>query len=140
MFKTNELQDIIYTSMDDDIKVTIDNLSLFVPHLIPGVETQLMFNEATQISYKISFNEWHTERRVISDMIAQLDIGSAQQINSPKYSIFAHQTKDRTKTPNKKTNIAIFDNLHLRKYHVEIDSIQYLRDNLLRNYDENDYI
>ena len=28
MLKTNDLQDIIYTSMDDDIKVTIKNLYL----------------------------------------------------------------------------------------------------------------
>ena len=34
--------------MDDDIIVTFDNLYLFVPNLIPSVETQLMFNEATQ--------------------------------------------------------------------------------------------
>ena len=34
MFKTNDLQDIIYTSMDDDINVTINNLYLFVPNLI----------------------------------------------------------------------------------------------------------
>ena len=48
MFKTANLQDIIYTSMADDIDVTINSLYLFVPNLIPSVETQLMFNEATQ--------------------------------------------------------------------------------------------
>ena len=36
--------------MDDDRNVTINNLFLFVPNLIPSVETQLMFNEATQIN------------------------------------------------------------------------------------------
>ena len=58
MLKTNDLQDIIYTSMDDDINITINRLYLFGPNLIPSVETQLMFNEATQIIYKISFDEW----------------------------------------------------------------------------------
>ena len=48
MLKTNELQDFIYTSVADDIKVTIINLFLFVPNSIPTVETQLMFKEATQ--------------------------------------------------------------------------------------------
>ena len=43
-FKTNDLQDIIYTSMTDDINVTINNLYLYIPNLIPSVETQLMFN------------------------------------------------------------------------------------------------
>ena len=34
--------------MGDDINVTINNLYLFVPNLIPSVETQLLFKEATQ--------------------------------------------------------------------------------------------
>ena len=117
-FKANDLQDSIYTSMDDDISVTNNSLYLYFPNLIPTVEAQLMFNEATQNNYKISFDEWYTERRVISDMIFQLDIRSPQQVNSPKYVVCAHQTKDRANTP-KKINIAIFDNLDLRNYHVE---------------------
>ena len=64
MFKTNDLRDIIYTSMADDISVTINNLYLFVPHLIPSVETQLMFIEATQNKYKIAYDEHYTERRI----------------------------------------------------------------------------
>ena len=84
MLNTNDLQDIKYTSMADDVKVTINNLYLFVPNLIPSVETQLMFNEATQDNYKISFDEYYTERRLISDLLVQYDIGSAQQANSPK--------------------------------------------------------
>ena len=81
--------------MGDDINVTINNLYLFVPNLIPIFETQLMFNEATQNNYEISFDEYYTERRLISDMIVQVDIGSAQQVNSPKYFICAHQSKNR---------------------------------------------
>ena len=84
MFKTNDLQKIIITSMADDINVTINNLYLYVPKLIPSVETQLMFNEATQNNYKISYDEHYTERRLISDMITQLDIGSSQNVQSPK--------------------------------------------------------
>ena len=48
MLKTKDLQDIFFTSMADDIIVTINNVYLFVPNLLPSVETQLMFNEATQ--------------------------------------------------------------------------------------------
>ena len=140
MLETNVLQDIIYTSMDDDIKVTIITLYLFVPSLIPSVETQLMFNEATQKNYEISFDEWYTGRRVISDMIVQHDIGSAQQVNSPKYLICAHQTKDRINAPNKKDNIAIFHYVDLRKYHVEINSLRYPKDSLLIDYEQNEYI
>ena len=34
--------------MTVDINVTINNLYFFLPNLIPSVETQIMFNEATQ--------------------------------------------------------------------------------------------
>ena len=97
-----------------------------------------MFNEATQNIYKISYDEYYTERRLVSDMIVQHDIGSAQQVNSPKYLVSAHQTKDRTSAPDEKINIAIFDNLAPRKYHVEIDNLRYPRDSLLINYEQND--
>ena len=40
----------------------------------------------------------------------------------------------------KKINIAIFDNLDLRKYFVEIDGQRYHRDSVLTHYEENDYI
>ena len=81
MFKTTNLQDIIYTSMADKRNVTIKILYLYIPYLSPSVETQLMFNEATQNNYKISYDEWYTERRVIKDMIDPHDIGSAQKVN-----------------------------------------------------------
>ena len=69
MLKTNDLRDIVYTSMADGINVTNNNLYLFVPNLLLSVETQLMFNEATQNNYKVSFDEYYTGRRVIKDMI-----------------------------------------------------------------------
>ena len=59
--------------------------------MIPSVETQFMFNQATQNNCKISYDENYRERRLISDMISQVDIRSAQQVISPKYLIFAHQ-------------------------------------------------
>ena len=42
-------------------------------------------------------------------------------------------------TPNKNNNIAIFDNLHLRKYYVEIDGQRYSRESFLVNYEQNNY-
>ena len=138
-FKTNDLQNIIYSSMTDDINVTINNLYLYVPNLIPSVETQVMFNEATQNNYKIYFDEWYTERRVITDQITQLDIGTSQHVSSPKYLIGAHQTRTRADDANKNNKIAIFGNLSLQKYYVGIDSIRYPRDSVLVNYGQNDY-
>ena len=68
--------------MADHIKVTIYNFYLYLPNLIPNVEAQVMFNEATQSNYKITFDEWYTERRVISDTITQMDIGTSQHVKS----------------------------------------------------------
>ena len=73
-------------------------------------------------------------------MIVQHGIGSAQQVNTPKYLISAHQTKGRIDSANKNKINAIFDRLNLRKNYGEIDSIRYPRDSLLKNYQENDYI
>ena len=49
MLKTTNLQEIIYTSMADGINVTINILYLYVPNLIPTVETQLMFFEVVKV-------------------------------------------------------------------------------------------
>ena len=140
IFRTADLQDIIFTSIGDNINVTINSLYLFVPTLTPSTETQLMFNESIQNKYRIFFDDWFTERRVVADTITQIDIGSAQQVNSPKYLIACHQTAARLNAPDKGINISRFDNLNVRKYFVEIDSIRYPRDGVLINYPENDYI
>ena len=140
MLKTADLQDILHTSMGDDINATINILCLYIPNLYPSVETQFMFNEATQSIYGVSFEKYYTERQLITDMLVQVDIGSAQEVNSPKYLISAHQTRLRSDTPNKIINIAIFDILDFRKYYVEIDGERYPGDSSLMNYEENDYI
>ena len=111
--------------MADDINVTIKNLYLYVPILLPSVETQVMFNEATQHNYKTSYDEYFTERRVISDQITQLDIGSSQNVQSPRNIFGTHQTCARADTVNKNNDIAIFDHLNLKNYYVEIDGIRY---------------
>ena len=88
--------------MANDRIVTINSLYLYIPNLIQSVEAQLMFNEATQNNYKISFDEWYTERQIITDLLVQHDIGSAQNVISPKYMICAHQTNLRATIPDKK--------------------------------------
>ena len=47
-FKTANLQDIIYTSIGDNINVTISSLYLYVPFFKPSTETQIKFNESIQ--------------------------------------------------------------------------------------------
>ena len=126
--------------MTDNNDVTINNLYLYVLNLLPSVEPQVMLNEATQNNYKVSYDEWFTERRIISDTITQLDIGSSQNVQSPKYLIGAHQTKDRIDGAISTKNDAIIDNLDLCKYSIEIDGQRYPRDSSLMIYEQNDYI
>ena len=141
-FKTANLQDIIYTTIADatPINVTINSLYLFVLFLMPTTETQLMFNESTQNNYRILFDEWYTERRILADQIFQVDIGSAQSVNSPTYMICTHQTEARSALPHKRNNISITDNINVGKYFIKIDGERYPRDSVLTNYGENDYI
>ena len=94
-FKTANLQDIIFTSIGDNIIVTINSLYLFVPFLIPSTETQLLYNECIQNNYRIFFDECYTERRLATDTKYQINIGSAQSVKSPKYLIATLQTAAR---------------------------------------------
>ena len=136
----NDLQDIIFTTIADDINVTINSLYLYVPQLIPSTSTQVMFNEAVMNNYTITFDSWYTERKISNDgRELQVGIGSAQHINSPKYLISAFQTNART-TPNKASNPAIFDDNHVTKCFVEIDGVRYPQDAVLTNFEENSYL
>ena len=139
-FKMNDLQDIIFTTIADDINVTINSLYLFVPKLIQSTTTQVMFNESIMNNYTITFDSWYTERKISNDgRELQVDIGSAQHINSPKYLISAFQTNART-TPNKQSNPAIFDSNNVTKYFVEIDGVRYPQDGVLTNFEQNSYL
>ena len=139
-FKMNDLQDIIFTTIANDINVTFNSLYLFVPILIPNSQTQVMFNEATMNIFTITFDSWYTERKISNDgRELQVDIGSAQKIESPKYLISAFQTSART-TASKTVNPAIFDDNHVTKYFVEIDGVRYPKDGVLINFEENSYL
>ena len=142
IFKTANLQNNIYTTIAAATQfiVTNNSLYLFALFLIPTTETQLMFNESIQNNYRIFFDEWYTERRIVTDQIFQVDIGSAQSVNSPKYLICAHPTEAKSALPNKRNDISRFDNINVRKYFIEIDGQRYPRDSVLTNYAQNDSI
>ena len=138
--KMNDLQDIVFTTIANDITVTINSLYLYVPKLIPSTSTQLIFNEAFMNNYTITFDSWYTERKISNDgRELQIHVASAQGINSPKYLISAFQTNART-TPNKASNPAIFDHNNVTKYFVEIDGIRYPKDGVLSNFRENSFL
>ena len=86
--KTNDLQNIFFTTIATDINVTINSLYLFVPVIIPNTDTQVMFYESIKNKYTITYDSWCTERKLSTDSNErQVDIGSAQHANSPKYLI-----------------------------------------------------
>ena len=136
----NDLQDIIFTTKANDITVTINSLNLYVPKFVPSTATQVMFNEANMNNYTITFDSRYTERKISNnDRELQVDIGSAQHINSPKFLISAFQTMART-TANKAGNPVIFNNNNVTKYFVEIDGIRYPKDGVLTNFEEMSYL
>ena len=127
--------------MANYINVTINSLYLSVPTLIPKTETQLMFNESNKNNYTISYDSWYTERRLSTDgNELQVDIGSAQNVNSPIYLIAAFQTLNRVGAHNKNNNIAIFDHVIVKKYFCGIDGYRYPKDAVLTNLPEYDYL
>ena len=141
IFKTANPQDIIYTTIANDINVTINNLYLYVPIFVPSAETKAIFNESIKNNYTNSFDSWYTGRKVVNDGLEfQVDIGSAQNVNSPKYIIAAHQSLARIGVPKKANNTAVFDNLNVRKCIVQIDGARYPKDAIITNYAENDYL
>ena len=84
-FRTNDLQDILFTTMANDITVTISSLYLFVPILIPDTKTQLIFNVTIKNNYTIIYDSRYSERKLSSNgNELHVEIGSAHNVNSPK--------------------------------------------------------
>ena len=138
--KTNDLQNIVFTTLANDINVTINSLYLFVPILTPNSETQVLFNESIKNNYTLSFDSWYTERKIVTDGGEfQVDIASSQSTNSPKYLIADHQTEARVGTASEANNISIFDHVDVEKYFVEIDGYRYPKEAVLTDFTENDY-
>ena len=109
-----------FTTIATDIIVTTNSLYLFVPLLNPNTETQVMCNESIKKNYTITYDsfvdEWYRERKLSTEgNELQVDIGSAQHVNSPKNLFASFQTAERTAAPNKNNNIAIFVNVDVKK-------------------------
>ena len=76
---------------------------MYVLIYFPEAQTQIMFNDSIKISSALSIASWTSDRKTVDTQFEyQVDIGSAQSINSPKNLIVAHQTEARKGTPNKK--------------------------------------
>ena len=137
----DDLRKIIFTAIATNINVTINSLYFYVPQLIPNSQTQVLFNENFMNNCTITFDSWYTKRNFSNDgRELQVDIASAQHVNSTKYLIAAFQTNARIGTPKKANNPAVSDTNHVTKYFVEIDGAGDPRDAVLTNFEENSYL
>ena len=118
-------QDILYTTLgDNDVNITINSISLFVPQIKPSAETQVNFNQAYSESFTLSYEYWTTDRKPVDTVKKfQIDISSASNINSPLYLIAAHQVTQRPNPAdvtrnlsNNRFNKAIFNHVKVRKF------------------------
>ena len=99
-----------------------------------------MSNDSIKNTFTLSFDSRSTDRKTVDTQLEnQVDMGPAQKINSPKYLTVANQTAFKIGIPNEAINVAVFDILNARKYHVDIDGVRYPRvdvsiDNALNDY------
>ena len=138
-FKAAELHDIPFKTLGVDIRVKFDKLFLFKPLLILDASSRKMFIESIKKSTTLSFDYWIADRKTIGTQLEfQIEKSTAQRIIFSKQLIVAHQTAARRGVPNKANKIALFDNLIVRKYHVDIDSVRLPRDGVSIEYNSKD--
>ena len=100
-----------------------------------------MFNESFQNVYTITYDSWYTERKLSTKgNELQVEIGSAQLVNSPNYLIASFQKENRIRRPSKNNNITIFDNVDVKKYFAEIDGHRHPKDAVLTYFSQNSYL
>ena len=96
-----------------------------------------MFDDSIITTFTSSFDSWSTDQKTVDTQLEyQVDIGSAQNINSPKCIIV---TEARIGVPNKANKVAVFDSLNVRKYHVDINGVRYPRDGVNIDYASKEY-
>ena len=75
-FKTVKLQDIIDTTLVDNINITIIKLFLFVATYIPSAETQAKFNDSIKNTFTLPYDSWYTDQKLVRDALEfQIDEG-----------------------------------------------------------------
>ena len=91
-------------------------LFLYVPIFVSDAQIQLVFNHSIRKKTTFSFDSWSTDGKTVEAQLEyQVDIGPAQNTNSPKFLIVGQQPAARIGVPNKAKNITVSDNLNVRK-------------------------
>ena len=122
--------------------MTINSIYLYIPSLVPSAKQQQIFNEAIRESFTLSFDTWVTGRKPVNTgNHYQLDIVSASNIINPLYLIVAYRKPQRenpVRRPNQFKN-AVFDNVDVKRYFVEIGGVRYPKDPVETNFSDNKY-
>ena len=123
--------------------MTINSIYLYIPSLVPSAEQQQVFNEAIRENFTLSLDAWVTDRKPVNTGNEyQLDIRSASNINIPLYLIVAHQKTQRYNParPINQFDNAVFDDVNVERYFVEIDGVRYPKDPVETNFSDNKYL
>ena len=87
-----------------------------------------MFKKPNKSTFTLSFDSCTNYKKITNSALDfQVDIGSAQSFNRPKYSIVVDKTAARVAVSNKANEIAFFNTTDVRKYLEETDGTPYLR-------------
>ena len=116
----------MFTTIDGNaVFVTIDSTFLYLPNIIPSLQTQLKFKESNRNSFTLPVDSWTTDRKHVNTSNEyQLDKGSTSNVNSPLYLKAVHQRtefKSLSRPPDEFNN-QISDNGEVRKYFVKTDA------------------
>ena len=103
---SNRKQDMLDPTLgDNDVNVTTNSTSLFIPQIIPSPQTQVYFMYTILKSCTLSYESWMTDRKPVDTAKEfQIDISSASKINSPLYLVAAHQHTQRLDPANPAVN------------------------------------
>ena len=100
-----------------------------------------MFKDSSKNNFTLSFDSSTSDRKTVDTQLEhEVDFGSDENINSPKYLIAVNQSAVRMGVPNKANNLAIFHDLDVKKYHVYIDGFRYPRDSVNVDYGLIEYV
>ena len=97
-----------------------------------------MFKDSNKQSLTLLVDFWSTDRKTVDTRLEyRVQLSSAPNKISPKCLIVADETAVRIGVPNKANNVAVFDNLNVRKHHADIDGACHPRDAVNIDYASN---
>ena len=113
---------------------------MYVPTFLPDPQTQVMFNDSIKNSCTLTFVSWMTDTKINTKGLEySAKIGSAQNVNSPKCLLIAHQILANEGGANKQQDKANFDAVDNKRCFREIDGDRHPKDCVHVDYITNDY-